>query len=248
MLTVECRKCSQLISNPDGSRLPPWCPRCGADLRLAGADVRVAPVESTQIQTRPLPPRPAPQEGARPVVTLSSGRFFAAYRGSDLYRVYVTETDLLVLKIGSEQVPPDRGTARVAVALGGLLGGVLASVAAWATPPNTRLDDRANLFDMSDEHSLRLYAREGHGSFVADPEDIDDLRLEPPSTLGRLFGSKTEAVLTFRHRKEGRVTLKLQSTHDVRVAVVGLSRLFGDAVAIRVPWARPRRSAPAEGF
>jgi hypothetical protein len=46
-MAIECKKCPYIVSVAPGERAPPWCPRCGADLKAATpALVGAAVVES----------------------------------------------------------------------------------------------------------------------------------------------------------------------------------------------------------
>ena len=75
------------------------------------------------------------------------------------------------------------------------------------------------------------------GGYVVCPEDVAEVRIDPPSFWGRLFGAEQEGVLKFYHRWEGKKALALATAKDVRQAAEAATRLFGDVVQINLPWA-----------
>jgi hypothetical protein len=168
--------------------------------------------------------------------------FFAACKLSLLskdradYRLYVTESDLLVLKLDPPRVDQRRVMATViGGVLGGAVGGALAGML-LGEEHQGRLNERAALLDLADEISLRQYADEGKGSFAVDPRDVSRMRIDRPSAWRRfLSGTAHEGLLRFHHRWEGEVELALLSLTDVRRAIEALPRVFGEIVEINFP-------------
>src|SRR5262249_41539324 len=66
MLQVPCPKCGNQIVSNDGVRFPPWCVRCGADVKVGPEALKAAtqvplppPGPEPSLLNPPLPPRPA---------------------------------------------------------------------------------------------------------------------------------------------------------------------------------------------
>jgi hypothetical protein len=193
------------------------------------------------IADRPAP-APAPVPAATPAVTGQAVPCFHAYdgslRGDNLFRIYVTDVDLLVFKLGPGSVCHGQFVPRTkAYRMPG--GGVIGAIAAWQDAERLRLAARVrDLLETADEDMLRQYAEARDGGFVVGPDDISgEVHIDPPSFWGRLFGSEQEGVLKFHHRSEGRKTLALATAKDVRQAAEAATRLFGDAARINLPWA-----------
>jgi hypothetical protein len=95
--------------------------------------------------------------------------------------------------------------------------------------------------DAANEETLRGLAVWGKDEFVAGPDDLRGARLDPPSFLNRVLGG-TEHVglLSFRHRKQGKVVLALPSLGDARKAAEGLTALLGDGLAVHLDWRSKR--------
>jgi hypothetical protein len=247
MFTPYCSQCSYPIP-VNGDPLP-WCPRCGADLKSRRSSDRPAPTgpadeggESTDADSRPVL-SPTPADGALPF--LSACKLTLLSKDRENFRLYITGTDLLVLKLDP---PPFRERRVMGQVIGGALAGSTARLVQGVILGDQRQAeprDRERMLGVADEFTLRQYAHEWKGSFVADPKDVSRLRIGPASWWRRfLSGIEHEGLLTLRHRWKGKVTLALPSLTDVRRAVEELPRLFGEVVEINLPWG-PGRSPAA---
>lgn len=243
MFTPNCPQCSHPI--PVNGDRPPWCPRCGVDLKSRRSPDRPAPTgpadvrgESTDADGFPvLSPAPG---GALPFFSACKLTLLSKHRQN--FRLYITGTDLLVLQLDP---PPFRERRVMAQVIGGATSGATAHLLQGVIlgdrrPAEPR--DREQLLGVADEVTLRQYAEAWKGSFAADPQDVSCLRIGPASCWRRfLSGIEHEGILTLQHRWKGKVTLALPSLTDVRRAVEELPRLFGEVVEINLPWG-PRRS------
>jgi hypothetical protein len=243
MFTPNCPQCSNPI--PVNGDPRPWCPRCGADLKSRRSPDRPAPAgpadgrgESTDAHSRPvLSPTP---DGALPFFSACKLTLLSKHRQN--FRLYITGTDLLVLKLDP---PPFRERRVMAQVIGGATSGAASRLLQGVILGDQRPGeprDREQMLGVADEVALRQYAEAWKGSFAADPQDVSCLRIGPASWWRRFMsGIEHEGILTLQHRRKGKVTLGLPSLTDVRRAVEELPRLFGEVVEINLPWG-PRRS------
>ena len=242
-----CGHCSRPLLLDAGGRLPPWCRYCGADLKSPPASTPPPPTPtpptppSSDVTDR-LPLVPARVEAPAPrIVAGQELRFFHAYNGSlggdDLYRIYVTDYDLLVFQLGPGSVSHGQFVPRTKVrSYRG--GGMIGAVAMWRESQRLSRAARVrDMLEMADEEMLRQYAGARDGGYVVGPDDVDEVRIDPPSFWGRLFGAEQEGVLRIHHRFEGKKVLALATAKDVRQAAEAATRLFGDGVRINLPWA-----------
>jgi hypothetical protein len=247
--SVICPHCSKLISADANGRVPPWCRACGADVKPAvPPPLPPMPPDPAVPSTPAITDRPAPARAAEPspLTEVASPAFFHAYANDDVYRVYVTEFDLLVFRLGpgsvsgGQVVPRTKMQHRFAV-------GMVAAVAMWRESQRIQAGNRMReILEGADEEMLREYAEAGDGGYVLCPDDLlGEIRIDPPSWLSRLFGSEAEGVLRFGHRREGNKSLALPTVGDVRRSAEAIQRLFGDAAQINLPWAASRAQEKA---
>ena len=189
-------------------------------------------------------PAPAPARVEAPPAPIGLAptlRYFHAYNGSlggdDLYRVYVTDFDLLVFQLGPGSVSHGQFMPRTKPrSYGG--GGLIGAVVLWRDSERLRRAARMrDQLETADEEMLREYAWARDGGFAVCAEDVAEMRIDPPSFWLRLFGAEQEGVLKFYHRREGKKVLALATAKDVRQAAEAATRLFGDVVHINLPWA-----------
>jgi hypothetical protein len=164
--------------------------------------------------------------------------FVPSVMGSEhmLYRLYPTRSDLLVFAIGAGTVHYGQVIPRPCrQAIG--VGGVAGAFSTLRENLQRRLLDRIPELDAASEEILRDLATWGKDEFIAEPDDLRGARIDPRSLWNRaLGGSEHLGVLTFSHRKQGKVVLALPSHGDARKAVEGLTGLLGDQVTINLDW------------
>jgi hypothetical protein len=257
MPSVACPHCRRVITTDPYARLPPWCLGCGADLR-PGEDIRPAapaappPAPPVPGQAGPaaevrageppfavVAPAPVLMPICQPLRYIEGRETVSWTRGGHRYRLYPTETDLLVLNLGPEREPPNQAVIAGAV-FGGALGALAVSALVGHNPRRCPAAERAKQLDLADEMALRVYAEESGGSFPLSADDVDSIQIEAPSVWGRFFGGNHEALLTLSRLRRHKLTLKLLTFADVWRAVEDLPRLFGTAVANKLPWGRER--------
>ncbi len=251
---IFCPKCPHRITPAVDGRLPPWCPRCGVDLRQEP----VTPPPPTAISAEllePAPLRAADRPAARDAnAAVPFFQAFAPALGQDsheLYRIYFTSTDLLIFQCGIGtvslgQIMP-RTKSRISYAAWGLIPMILKAIARAQEGKHLRYADRMQDLDMADEDTLRDYASMRDGSLIADADDLKWLRIDPPSGWYRFwYRAEHEGVLRFAHRTRGKMALALPTTRDVRLAREELPKLFGEAVQINLQWGYSSRGLTPE--
>src|SRR5438132_6892896 len=184
---MTCGSCSkQVLASPDG-RLPPWCPHCGTSLKVS-EDARPTPPVAAA-------PIPLGRAGFMPTVDAAPTEsfFHACVPGISenhhrLYRVYITETDLLVFAIGSGAVSMGEVLARTRperLPRGGITG----AMAAMSEAKELNLAKRVAELDAADENTLRQHAQSGDAAFQVTPPDVKWMTLDGPSLWYRWFNS-----------------------------------------------------------
>jgi hypothetical protein len=250
---IFCPKCPQRITLAVDGRLPPWCPRCGVNLRQD----RVPPPPNTAIAAQPLGPEKIEARGSLAAGTGPRVPFFQAFApalGRDnhqLYRIYVTSTDLLIFRCGIGTITLGQITPRTKSQIRyfgwGLIPMIMAAIARAHEGKQLRLADRIQNLDMADEEALRDLAGMGDNSSIADPCDLNWMRIDPPSGWYRFwYGAEHEGVLRFAHRRVGKLALALPTTRDVRLVREELPKLFGTCVKIHHRWGSAIRGALKE--
>jgi hypothetical protein len=101
--------------------------------------------------------------------------------------------------------------------------------------------DEMQLLAKADALTLVQLAAANPGSFAVAPEDVRELRIDPPSWWKHFFcgvaGTDQEALLTLVHERLGTMQLALLSREDVRTATVEFPKIFREsAVRINVEW------------
>lgn len=121
-----------------------------------------------------LPLVPARVEAPAPrIVAGQELRFFHAYNGSlggdDLYRIYVTDYDLLVFQLGPGSVSHGQFVPRTKVrSYRG--GGMIGAVAMWRESQRLSRAARVrDMLEMADEEMLRQYAGRGTAATSSAP-------------------------------------------------------------------------------
>jgi hypothetical protein len=126
---------------------------------------------------------------------------------------------------------------------------ILAAIARAQEGKQLRFADRIQDLDMANEETLRDYASMRDGSFIADPDDLKWLHIDPPSGWYRFwYRADHEGVLRFAHRRMGKLTLALPTTRDVRLAMEELPKLFGESIQINLTWGTASCAAAPEEF
>jgi hypothetical protein len=233
---VSCPKCSRFVSAESG-RLPPWCPGCGSILKPAPAPPAPPPLPDASSIVPLAAPVTLTRVAPREAPTYFHG-FVPSSIGSEhmLYRLYPTSTDLLVFAIGIGTVNYGQVVPRAARQPVGP-GGVAMAFEVMRETSQRKLLARIPELDAACEETLRSLAVWGKDEFVASLEDLRGARLDPPSFWNRMLGgSQHVGVLTFRHRKQGKVVLALPAFGDARKAAEGLIQLQGDGASINLEW------------
>jgi hypothetical protein len=243
--SIPCPSCARDIAPDVGGRFPPWCRACGASYQARPEPPpapALPPRPAGAIAPEPVPPRPTP--------TGASGLappFFHACEPSlggshSLFRVYVTDCDLLVFKLGEGAVSGGQIVPRSRRRF--FPGGAVAAIREHQEREQQRLVERIRHLDQADEAALRDEASLDHHCFVAGPDEVRNVCLDPPSFWYRwLYGTEYEAVLRFHHLRQGKVALALPSVADARRAMEEMPRVFGDRLEVKLAWG-PARRAP----
>jgi hypothetical protein len=158
-----------------------------------------------------------------------------------LYRIYVTASDLLVFRLGVGAISDGEIVPRTRPDAGGAAG-LMAAVAARRTSQQIELARRVAELDVSDEATLRHFIYEGNGCFTVTPEDLRQVRIDPPSGWLRfLSGVPYEGTLRITHRQAAGMALALPSVRDARRAVEELTRLLGASLQVHLTWGSTAR-------
>jgi hypothetical protein len=161
-------------------------------------------------------------------------------RGPMLYRVYPTEGEFLFIGLGVSTLDRERQArtaAAPAVALGGLVGGLVAGFTTYAMSPGEQAHEiRMKALDrVTDLGVLREFVDEDPLSCTLSLEGVRDLSMDPPSFWDELSKhGDIAAKFRFVHPVRKAMTFDLPSFRDVSTAVAELSRRFGTALKVRV--------------
>jgi hypothetical protein len=248
MLQVPCPKCGNQIVSNDGVRFPPWCVRCGADVKVGPEALKAAtqvplppPVPEPSLLTASLLPRTPKLPDAAPASRHDQPPHFHARASSlqgRLYRVYCFDDELVFL----DRTPWRRpSSGMLAVAFAGALGGLIFDLATRGA--KQRAEHRLKAMDRAGAEELRLIADEDANSFRVRPADVSDARFEPPTAWQAwgLFTGRCAGVLAFRHCHVGDMTLELPELQDMRRALQHLPPLLGDQVTVNAVWDKTRQ-------
>jgi hypothetical protein len=236
-MNVECPQCRHKVPHTPDPRLSAWCPKCGADFDPPAAEADPAgavPEPPTAVE------QPAAATGTAWGCPLP---YFHARLASGwsvdptIFRVYLAGHDLLFINLGVTSLEAPDSSRPAAPAGGGLLVAAVAAVATQVAAAHAQatLDRLNHVLKLADEKVLREYAAEDEKSFVLSAEDVRDVRIDPSSVWGTLFGAKHSALLRFDHEARGDVTLQLISINDVSNALTELPRVFKN-VAVNISW------------
>lgn len=221
--SVACGRCSRIA--PAEAGLPPWCPHCGADLK-ATADAA------------PLTYGGAPGRELANLTTQLQPPYFHG-RIERHFRIYVLPSKLLFLDApvlddlsGAERII--RGVSIQA----GLVGWVIGATVAGAIGDNRRSKTRNRLLMLdvaATEVLVEMAEREGT-SFVAEVDEVQEVRIEALTTWQNTFAGGCAARLQFRHPERGAVSVDLPKPDDVRIGIKQLSAVFGDRLTVNATW------------
>jgi hypothetical protein len=221
--SVACGRCSRIA--PAEAGLPPWCPHCGADLK-ATAD------------TAPLMFGGAPGRELANLTTQLQPPYFHG-RIERHFRVYVVPSKLLFLEAPVlEDVSGAERIIRGVSIQAGLVGWVIGATVAGAIGDNRRSKTRNRLLMLdvaATEVLVEMAEREGT-SFVAEVDEVQEVRIEALTTWQNTFAGGCAARLQFRHPERGPVSVDLPKPDDVRIAIKQLSAVFGDRLTVNATW------------
>jgi hypothetical protein len=222
-----CSSCRHRFSGAEA--LPPWCPRCGADLKK-GPAVDLPAATAAPALAQALPARPENRQGsvglaAEAKVTLPEqpphfcGVAEFTWTANRHYRIYFLPRELLFLEIpppANERPPQHPWLFHF-----GLVGGLIAASISLATSKDhtRKIAARKDELDWSDTRELVRLAEEEPHSFRAGPEDLWNVAIKAPSFWRRLFSNCPTALLCFRHRARGSYTVQLRTQSDLRAAL-----------------------------
>jgi hypothetical protein len=100
--------------------------------------------------------------------------------------------------------------------------------------------DEMRVLEEADAATLLYLAAESDESFAASPDDVRELRIDPPPTAKHLLHGLSdkphEGLLKLVHARRGAMTFALLDREHVLLATKELPRLFGGAVKINVVW------------
>jgi hypothetical protein len=221
--SVACGRCSRTA--PAEAGLPPWCPHCGADLK-ATAD------------TAPLMFGGAPGREVANLTTQLQPPYFHG-RIERHFRVYVLPSKLLFL-----EAPVLEDLSRVECIIrgvsiqAGLVGWVIGSSVAGAIGDSRRSKTRNRLLMLdvaATEVLVEMAEREGM-SFVADVDEVQEVRIEALTYWQNAFAGGCAARLQFRHPERGPMSVALPKPDDVRIAIKQLAAVFGERLTVNATW------------
>ncbi len=119
------------------------------------------------------------------------------YRGwfpsQTIYRIYVTDTDLLFIHLGVRTLHPEEYAQVNATSGGGLIGAVIGYCA--ANVARERLDRITKALEVADEEVLRQFAEEDEDSFILAFGDIQDVRFEKKTLWSTLLCTDIARVI-----------------------------------------------------
>ena len=170
-MTIPCPQCGKPIQARSDGRLPPWCASCGADIKPgtpSGVDTSASHSTSTDQSASH---SAANQNGAIPYFR---GRRISSF-GIDLYRVYVTDKDLLFLYAGNEGEKPQPCAPPM-----NALAGLAVGWRKWQESKDAQIAQRVQELNETDEATLRDYAKDTKDCFSAAKEDMKWLVIESP--------------------------------------------------------------------
>jgi hypothetical protein len=161
-------------------------------------------------------------------------------RGPMLYRVYPAEGEFLLIGLGVSTLDRERqarAAGAPAVAVGGLVGGLIAGFNAYALSLGQQTHEiRMKALDrVTDLGVLRQFVDEDPLSCTLALEGVRDLSIDPPSFWDELAQhGDIAAKLRFFHPVRKGMAFDLPSFLDVSTAVAELSPRFGTALQVRV--------------
>src|SRR5262245_44381706 len=177
MLQIPCPHCGKMVVADDHLRFPPWCTKCGADLKVKPEDLAAAkpapvapPPPQPSLLTAGLLPSPPRTASPASVPGLQRPNYFHARVGAPrhrLYRVHFYPDELVFLDRTPWQMPP---VGVMGMAFGGLLGGLAVKLATQGD--KERHDARLKRMDWAGSDELQMMADEDSHSLRVRPDDL----------------------------------------------------------------------------
>jgi hypothetical protein len=158
-----------------------------------------------------------------------NARAIFALKSDRMYRVYVIQDALYLIRIGGQ------GGLDALTLTGGALGGAVGAVLSSFLSRNPSKDDRrAASADLQGPQTL--LGNHKHNMRV-DATDIVETSIEPPAAFPQHGPHVGRWILTTREQK---LTLQFETREDMVVALEHLPRLFGGQLKVNVEW-NPRK-------
>jgi hypothetical protein len=242
VLQIPCPHCKNYVVTDAQGRFPPWCRKCGADLKFRPEDLETATPAASEPPLRvpgflsvALVPEEERQAHARPTTANQPPCFHAQVLSGQrrLYRIYLAEGELLFLDRTPWRPPAVLGG--LADLFAGILGGLI--VKAVAEEGRKKWMARVREMDSADELRLQVMVDEDENSFRAQADKLSGVVINPPTFWQRwgVFTPRCAGVLRLRHSATGELALGL-SLEDMRWALRELPRFLGGEVAVNAVW------------
>jgi hypothetical protein len=153
-----------------------------------------------------------------------NARYISTWTLDRLYRVYVTDDQLVFVRIAGQG-----GMGWAIAAQFGLIGLLLH----WLSSKQAKAKRRALLDELDSQPPEYLLARHKH-NFSATAADFVETSIEPPSALALLGKQYGMWRIALRDKKP--MTLQFEDPDEMRVGVELLVSFFGTQLQINLEW------------
>jgi hypothetical protein len=156
-------------------------------------------------------------------------RFFEATNAGFLYRVYVTNIDLLCVRMGRTQIPMPIGSTTGIVGAAGAQAAYEEKKARF----DRDIEEEGQSLAKRGEEGIRIYIRANDRGYEFDAEELDEIRLDYVGKWKRIFFMSPNPALFLRGADE-KMTLLLPKKKDVVIALHELELLCGDKLEVNL--------------